>query len=61
MVRGPTDRGIVCLVDERFLRAEFARFSPDHWRPQIVRAQDISEELQHFWQTEPPNYSTSAR
>lgn len=49
VVRGPGDKGIVCLVDERFLRPEFARFAPAHWQPQVVPAQTISHTLQQFW------------
>ena len=49
VVRGPSDRGIVCLVDERFLRPEFSRFTPVHWNHRVVRAQDIAAALQSFW------------
>jgi len=50
IVRGPSDRGIVCLVDERFLRPEYARFTPAHWRHKVVAAQAIAPALEEFWQ-----------
>ncbi len=50
VVRNETDRGIVCLVDERFQRPEFTQLQPAHWRPQRTRSDRVAEALADFWQ-----------
>ena len=53
LLRGPEDRGILCLVDDRFVRPDFRRFFPRHWQPEQLRARDVSQRLADFWQTAP--------
>lgn len=50
LLRGPTDRGLVCLVDDRFARADYQRFFPRHWRPEPIRAAEVAGRLKNFWQ-----------
>ena len=49
LLRGPDDRGILCLVDDRFTRPAFQRFFPRHWRPEILPARAIAARLAEFW------------
>jgi DNA excision repair protein ERCC-2 len=50
LLRSPEDRGVLCLVDARFRQPEYNRFFPQHWRPEIVRARDVRDRLDAFWQ-----------
>ncbi|MGE0622690.1 MAG: ATP-dependent DNA helicase [Pseudomonadales bacterium] len=50
LLRSPTDRGILCLVDDRFRQPGFRRFFPGHWQPVAVRAADVRAHLARFWQ-----------
>ena len=50
LLRGPADRGIVCLIDGRFLMPAYQRFFPVHWHPQPVSAEQLPVELEKFWQ-----------
>jgi DNA excision repair protein ERCC-2 len=50
LLRGPDDRGVLCLVDERFAQAGYRAFYPEHWRPQRVRARAVAGRLATFWQ-----------
>ncbi len=49
VLRGGSERGVVCLVDGRFLRPEFAQFQPVHWHPKVVSASRLETELNRFW------------
>lgn len=50
LLRSPTDRGVLCLVDARFRAPEYQQFFPDHWQPQVVKADQVSAALANFWQ-----------
>jgi len=50
LLRSPTDRGVLCLVDDRFEDADYRSFFPLHWRPESVRAAEVAERLENFWQ-----------
>lgn len=50
LLRGPDDRGILCLIDDRFLKPEFQRFFPRHWQPEPVTADQVGPRLENFWQ-----------
>jgi Rad3-related DNA helicase len=50
LLRGPDDRGVLCLVDDRFLKAEFQRFFPRHWQPEAIRAAGVGARIEKFWQ-----------
>jgi Rad3-related DNA helicase len=49
VLRSGSERGVVCLVDGRFLRPEFAQFQPVHWHPKVVSATCLETELSEFW------------
>ncbi|MDZ7669295.1 MAG: helicase C-terminal domain-containing protein [Gammaproteobacteria bacterium] len=49
LLRSPADRGVLCLVDERFCEPAFRQFFPDHWQPRTVRAAEVAGELAAFW------------
>jgi Rad3-related DNA helicase len=50
LLRGPADRGILCLVDDRFGQPAYQRFFPRHWQPERVRTADLPQRLENFWQ-----------
>ena len=48
VVRGEKDRGVVVLVDPRFTRSEFGNYFPSHWQPQIVKSENLIENIAAF-------------
>ncbi len=52
LLRSPEDRGVLCLVDDRFTQPEYGRFFPEHWRPEVIRARDVHARLKAFWEPE---------
>jgi DNA excision repair protein ERCC-2 len=50
LLRGPADRGVLCLVDPRFAGAACRPFFPSHWRPVRTRAAAVPGLLANFWQ-----------
>ena len=55
VIRTPEDRGIVLLLDDRFLAGEYRSLMPPHWDGlQVVRdPRSLQEVLQQFWNTSP--------
>ncbi|MEZ5550261.1 MAG: ATP-dependent DNA helicase [Pseudomonadales bacterium] len=49
LLRGPGDRGVLCLIDPRFRQADYRNFFPVHWQPEVLRARDVPGRLQAFW------------
>ncbi len=49
LLRSPSDRGLLCLVDERFNRPAFRQFFPAHWDAETVRARDAADRAAAFW------------
>ena len=49
LLRSQADRGALILVDDRFGRAEFQRFFPEHWRPERCPADAVAGRLNVFW------------
>ena len=47
VIRTPTDRGAIVLLDRRFLQYEIQAFFPPDWTPQRVR--DPAAALVAFW------------
>ena len=41
VIRGPQDRGLVLLVDDRFTRPDVRALLPRWWRPQVVRLAEV--------------------
>lgn len=50
LLRGPDDRGVLCLVDPRFAEAGYRGFFPDHWQPRTVPAAQAGAEMAAFWE-----------
>ena len=50
VIRTEEDRGVVALLDERFLGRDYLRLFPREWEDyRICRVDDISEAAQEFW------------
>ena len=52
-VRGPTDRGVVVLVDPRFTEAGYRAYFPSHWQPRITPAPRLGAAVTAFWRGSP--------
>jgi DNA excision repair protein ERCC-2 len=50
LLRSPSDRGVLCLVDERFRHREYQQFFPAHWQPEVAKAAQVGTMLANFWQ-----------
>jgi DNA excision repair protein ERCC-2 len=50
LLRGPDDRGVLCLVDPRFADPACSAFFPSHWQPVRVRTAEVAARLANFWQ-----------
>ncbi len=53
LLRGPEDKGVLCLVDERFKVRAYQRFFPAHWRPRSMSSPAVAPYLENFWQPDP--------
>lgn len=50
VIRSKQDRGVVCLIDQRFSLARYRRLFPDHWQAHFARnPADVQSELLSFW------------
>jgi DNA excision repair protein ERCC-2 len=49
LLRSPSDSGVLCLVDDRYLHPEYGQYFPQLWQPQRVRANEMSAVLAEFW------------
>ena len=50
VIRTPEDRGVILLLDDRFLRSEYTREFPREWRnAKSVTINSINDELRKFW------------
>jgi DNA excision repair protein ERCC-2 len=49
LIRSPTDRGVICLVDERYARDEVSMFLPGAWVPQVAPANSVPGQIKAFW------------
>jgi Rad3-related DNA helicase len=50
LLRGPEDRGVLCLIDQRFTEPAYQQFFPSHWQPERTRAAGVAAKLANFWQ-----------
>ncbi len=41
VIRGPEDRGVVYLIDDRYTRGEVRRLLPGWWRVKVLRERDL--------------------
>lgn len=54
VIRSPTDRGLIVLMDQRFTELSFAQSMPQDWfelGPQELVPKSILKEVGEFWQT----------
>ena len=50
VIRTEEDRGVVALLDERFLGRDYQRLFPREWEDfKVCRVDDIAESLEDFW------------
>ena len=51
VIRTPQDRGVVLLIDDRFLTAENRRLMPPHWDHlrAVSSPDELARELERFW------------
>jgi Rad3-related DNA helicase len=49
LIRTQNDRGVLCLVDPRYLNPGQRRFFPAHWQPEVVPAGQLRTALDAFW------------
>lgn len=43
VIRGPLDRGVLYLIDDRFARAEVRRLLPAWWQVKVLRHRDLAQ------------------
>ncbi len=55
LIRGPGDRGVLCLVDPRFGSTALQNYYPEHWRVQVTATNQLSTRLKTFWSHDLPN------
>lgn len=50
VIRTEEDRGVVALLDERFLERDYMRLFPREWEDYVIcRVDDVTESLEQFW------------
>ena len=49
IIRGPKDKGVLCLVDPRFADPKLAGFFPEHWQVQQSSTKEVENHLNRFW------------
>lgn len=51
VIRTETDRGIIVLIDDRFLQARYRQLFPAHWRgyQAVSSTRELQEKLTRFW------------
>lgn len=50
VIRTEEDRGVVALLDERFLERDYQRLFPREWEDHVIcRVDDVMESLEQFW------------
>lgn len=54
VIRTSADRGVILLLDERFLGRQYCELFPREWYPyDIVNLSGMKEKLKEFWENEP--------
>ena len=52
LIRSDTDRGVLCLVDNRFNESRYQRLLPDHWHVEGVKSPaHLTRAVQSFWRS----------
>ena len=49
LLRSERDRGVICLVDERFQQRQVQSFFPVHWQIQNIPSKQLKGALKAFW------------
>jgi Rad3-related DNA helicase len=49
VIRSERDKGIICLIDDRFAQQRYRRLFPSHWAPLVIRQAALQEEVGQFW------------
>ncbi len=49
LIRRDSDRGVVCLIDARYLAREYRAYLPTHWRPIRTSSSQLASALAGFW------------
>ena len=50
VIRTDSDRGIVCLLDDRYARPDYTAMSPSHWQPrQLATRESLVTAINAFW------------
>ncbi len=49
LIRRESDRGVVCLIDRRFLAPEYRAYLPRHWHPVRATSRELPRALHEFW------------
>jgi Rad3-related DNA helicase len=49
VIRTEEDRGIILLLDDRFLTAKYRELFPVEWEPEAVTKYSLPEKLKDFW------------
>lgn len=51
LIRRSSDRGVICLIDDRFRSNQLQQFFPHTWEPTVVVSTALEHELNAFWHT----------
>ncbi len=52
VIRTMDDKGVILLMDDRFLREEYQALFPREWRPcQVVTRHNVGQRVREFWET----------
>ena len=55
VIRTMEDRGVILLLDDRFLREEYQTLFPREWWPnQVVNRNNVRQTIEAFWATASP-------
>ena len=49
LLRSEQDRGVICLVDERFLQPQIQGFMPAHWSTKSLTLRQVKSAVNDFW------------
>ena len=50
VIRTVTDRGVILLLDERFLQTDYQRMFPREWDGyQVCNRDSVADQLREFW------------
>ena len=57
VIRTMDDRGVILLLDDRFLREEYQAIFPREWRPfTVVNRRNVGSAIEAFWRTQAAEY-----